>query len=282
MCRSAAAEARGKSMIRTPLLPIAAMVLALAGCKQEPAPAPQPSESAVAAEMEAPPPPVGQDRKVKEANARYEFEFNYPAAADAIPALKGKLDADLADQRAKLVAESREAADEAKKEGYPYHPHSFSVDWKVVTDLPGWLSLSTIVATYEGGAHPNYVFDALLWDKAAGGQIAAVDLFTSKAALSKAIGPAFCDAIDSQRAEKRGERIERESGDMFTNCLDPLDYTLILGSAGKVGFDRIGVLVPPYEAGPYAEGSYEVTLPVTARIIALVKPEYRKFFVAGR
>jgi hypothetical protein len=269
-------------MIRTPLLPIAVAVLALAGCKKEQAPAPQPSESVAVVESEAPAPPVGQDRKIKESNDRYEFEFNYPAAADAIPQLKAKFDADLAEQRAKLVTESREAADEAKKDGFPYHPHSFSTDWKVVTDLPNWLSLSTIVSTYEGGAHPNYVFDALLWDKAANGQIAAADLFTSKAALSKAIGPAFCDAIDSQRAEKRGERIERESGDMFTNCLDPLDYTLILGSAGKVGFDRIGILVPPYEAGPYAEGSYEVTLPVTAKLIALVKPEYRKFFIAGR
>lgn len=270
-------------MIRNAILPIALLALALSGCgKKDPAPAPQPSDSVTTAESEAPPAPVGQDRKVKESNDHYEFEFNYPAAADAIPPLKAKLDADLAEQRARLVTESREAADEAKKEGYPFNPHSYSVDWKVVTDLPGWLSLSTIVATYEGGAHPNYVFDALLWDKAANKRIAAVDLFTSKAALSQAIGPAFCDAIDSQRAEKRGERIDRESGDMFTECLNPLDYTVILGSAGKVGFDRIGVLVPPYEAGPYAEGSYEVTLPVTAKILALVKPEYRKVFAAGR
>jgi methionine aminopeptidase len=32
----------------------------------------------------------------------------------------------------------------------------------------------------------------------------------------------------------------------------------------------------------HAEGSYEVTLPVTAKVVALVKPEYRKFFIAGR
>lgn len=270
-------------MIRTPLLSLIVVASALSSCgKKEPAPAPQASESVAAAESEAPPAPVGQDRKVKESTDRYEFEFNYPAAADAIPALKAKLDADLAEQRAKLVTESREAADEAKQEGYPFNPHSYSVDWKVVTDLPNWLSLSTIVSTYEGGAHPNYVFDALLWDKTAGKQVSAVDLFTSKEVLAKAIGPAFCDAIDSQRAEKRGERIDRESGDMFANCLDPLDYTVILGSAGRTGFDRIGVLVPPYEAGPYAEGAYEVTLPVSARIIALVRPEYRKAFAVGR
>jgi hypothetical protein len=261
-----------------------ASVLALAGCKKE-APTPQPSASARAAPGAVPsaaPAPVGQARSVNEENGDYDFSYAYPAAADAIPALRAKLDADLATQRAELVAEAREGKADAKQGDYPYHPHSRMKDWKVVTDLPTWLSMSTIVSTFEGGAHPNYVYDAILWDKTANLQREALDLFTSKKALSAAIGQAFCDAIDRQRTKKRGEPIVRESGDMFTNCLDPLDYTIILGSAGRRGFDRIGILVPPYEAGPYAEGGYEVTLPVTAKVLALVKPEYRASFVVGR
>lgn len=261
-------------------------LLALAACKKE-TPAPQPSASASASAAPSPAPtaasvPVGQALSVKEANDRYEFDYAYPAAAGAIPALKAKLDADLAKQRAELAAEAKEGKDDAKKGDYPYHPHSRMMDWKVVTDLPNWLSMSTIVATFSGGAHPNYVYDALLWDKAAGRERDALDLFTSKKALSAAIGTAFCDAIDRQRTKKRGEPIARDSGDMFTNCLDPVDYTVILGSAGHQGFDRIGILVPPYEAGPYAEGGYEVTLPITGRVLALVKPEYKASFVMGR
>ena len=45
---------------------------------------------------------------------------------------------------------------------------------------------------------------------------------------------------------------------------------------------QIGVLIGPYEAGPYVEGGYEVTLPVTAEVLAVVKPEYRASFAAGR
>lgn len=256
-------------------------LLALAACKKE-TPAPQPSASTAPSPVAtAAPAPAGQARSVKEDNDRYEFEYAYPAAADAIPTLKAKLEADLAQQRAELVAEAKEGKDDAKQGGYDYHPHSRMLDWKVVTNLPNWLSLSTIVSTFEGGAHPNYVYDAILWDKAANLQRDALDLFTSKKALSAAIGPAFCDAIDRQRTKKRGEPIVRESGDMFTNCLDPVDYTVILGSAGHRGFDRIGILVPPYEAGPYAEGSYEVTLPITAKVLALVKPEYRASFVVA-
>jgi hypothetical protein len=285
MCRSEAAEARGKSGMRHLLLAATVSVLALAACKKE-APGPQPTASASAAPSQAAvaaaPAPVGQARSVNEANDRYDFQYAYPAAAAAIPALKVKLDADLAQQRAELVAEAKEAKDDAKQGHFPYNPHSRMMDWKVVTDLPNWLSMSTIVSTFEGGAHPNYVYDAMLWDRAANLQRDALDLFTSKKALSAAIGPAFCDAIDRQRTKKRGEPILRASGDMFSNCLDPVDYTVILGSAGHQGFDRIGILVPPYEAGPYAEGSFEVTLPVTAKVMALVKPEYRASFVVAR
>jgi hypothetical protein len=281
MCRSAAGEARGKSAMRLLILPAAAALLALSACKRE-TPAPEPSaEPSAASELEAAPPaPAGRDRSVKEVNERYEFEYSYPAAADAIPKLKGQLDSDLADKRARLVAEASEAAKEAKQDGFPYNAQSLSLDWKVVTDLPGWLSLSTIVATFTGGAHPNYVYDTILWDKAAGQRRGAIDLFASKQALSAAIGKDFCAALDREREKKREAPLK--PGDMFTDCLDPLSYTAILGSAGHQAFDRIGVLIPPYEAGPYAEGGYEVTLPVTPRILALVKPEYRASFAAGR
>jgi hypothetical protein len=270
--------------MRPLFLPLLALVLGVAACKKE-APAPEPSAIASAAANDpaaVPSAAPGQARKIEESNDRYEFEYAYPAAVDAIPKLKAYFDADLAKQRAELVGEAKEGADDAKSGGFDYHPYGRYLDWKVVTELPNWLSLSTTVSTFTGGAHPNYVYDALLWDKAAGQQRNVLDLFTSKKALSDAIGKAFCDAIDRQRTKKRGEPIERESGDMFTNCLDPLDYTVILGSSNRVAFDRIGVLVPPYEAGPYAEGGYEVAVPVTAKVLALVRPEYRASFALGR
>lgn len=69
---------------------------------------------------------------------------------------------------------------------------------------------------------------------------------------------------------------------MFDACIDPVDSTVILGSADKQHFTRIGVLVDPYEAGPYVEGNYEVTVPVTAAVLKAVKPEYRAAFALGR
>ena len=69
---------------------------------------------------------------------------------------------------------------------------------------------------------------------------------------------------------------------MFDQCIDPTASTVILGSSNKQQFDRIGILIAPYEAGPYAEGDYEITLPVTKAVLAAVKPQYRSVFALGR
>src|SRR5690606_15626330 len=145
---------------------------------------------------------------------------------------------------------------------FPYNPLSRSIEWKAVTDLPGYLSLSAAVSTYEGGAHGNYFSDALVWDRQAGARREPVDFFTSKQALSKAIRDDFCRALDRERAKRRGEPVKRDSGNMFDECIDPVESTVILGSSHGKAFDRLGVLVGPYAAGPYVEGSYEVTLPM--------------------
>ena len=44
--------------------------------------------------------------------------------------------------RTELVEAAREDRAAAAEAGYPFRPHSFSGEWKVVADVPGWLSLS--------------------------------------------------------------------------------------------------------------------------------------------
>lgn len=264
----------------TVLLPLA--LLAACSAPDEPE-ATRSAPEATSTAPEAPQPPAQTPvtaREVHEDNDLYVFDYSYPAAAGAIPALKDLLDKELEKARADLKAEAANGRAEAKANDFPYHPHSHSVEWKVVTDLPAWLSLSTLAGFYSGGAHPNYVYDTILWDRIAGKRRAPVDLFTSKAALSAAIRAPFCKELDRQRAKKR-EGYEPGGGiPEFEECIDPAEQTVILGSSNGKAFDRIGVLVAPYAAGPYAEGDYEVTVPVTARVLAAVKPEFKGTFVA--
>lgn len=244
------------------------------------------SPPAATASVPAPPEPgpsaVPVDRKVAERNNTFEFEYSWPAAVAAIPDLAVELEADLAQRRREIARDAREGQRLARTDGYPFNPYSYSLNWSVVTELPGWLSLSGWGSIYTGGAHPNHWSQALLWDKAAGKSRQAVDLFASKAALSEAIRAPFCAALNRERAARRGEPVRADSGAPFSDCIDPTASTVILGSSNGQQFDRIGVLIAPYEAGPYAEGDYEITLPVTRAVLAVVKPQYRAVFAPGR
>lgn len=221
-------------------------------------------------------------RKTQEQTASFAFEYSYPAEAAAIPALVAELEADLAKRRRELVDAAKEGRIAAKENGFDFNPYSHSVSWTVVTDLPGWLSLSAMSSEYTGGAHPNHWPQALLWDKAADQSRVAADLFTSRAALAAAIRDPFCKALNRERTARRGEPVSTDSDDPFDQCIDPTASTVILGSSNKQQFDRIGILIAPYEAGPYAEGDYEITLPVTKAVLAAVKPQYRAVFALGR
>ncbi|MBS0254122.1 MAG: DUF4163 domain-containing protein [Proteobacteria bacterium] len=269
------------------LAPFALLLLTVA-CKPAGGPAPAPSASAaasaapVAVASAAASASAGTARVVSESSASYTFAYAYPAPAAAIPALKSWLDADLAKARKEVASEAQEGKKDAAEAGYPFNPHSSETKWQVVTDLPGWLSLSALTSGYSGGAHGNYGFVALLWDKGANQQREVTSLFTAKAALAQALKGPFCAELNRQRAKKRGAPIDPASTDEFDKCIDPTGSTLILGSSDHQHFDRIGVLIGPYEAGSYAEGSYEVTLPVTPAVLATVKPQFKAAFALKR
>lgn len=264
------------------VLVLASLILVAACGKEEPAPAPTASDAAVATAPASEAPPPAEAVSIKTQNPRYSFSYAYPAAAAGIPALKAQLDNEMAKARAELASIAKEGESAAKAEDFEFNPFDQSTKWTVVTDLPGWLSLKRDYYEFTGGAHGNYGTGALLWDKAAGQARDVLTLFVSKAAFDAALRPAFCNALDKQRAERRGAPVDRTSSDSFDDCLAPSDVTVLLGSSNKQQFNRIGLIADPYAAGPYAEGSYEVTLPVTPALLKAVKPEYRAAFAAGR
>ena len=219
-------------------------------------------------------------RSVAEETDDFLFEYSYPAEAGRIPGLAGLLDNRLDRQRAALAAESEQARREARQEGFPYNKHSYTAEWKVVAELPKWLSLSADVATYTGGAHGNYTVQSVVWDKDNLRLMNAIDLFSSPAALEQAFGDRFCEGLDRERAERRGEPVPEDSEEMFDQCPGIDELEVLVGSSNGRTFNRLTVYAGPYVAGPYAEGAYEVDLPVTQEVLDAVKPEYREAFSA--
>jgi hypothetical protein len=132
---------------------------------------------------------------------------------------------------------------------------------------------------YSGGAHPNTVATSLLWDKAEGRRIAAADLF-AKGADRAGVERALCQAVNEAKKARPGAQPVAAAGDTWA-CprLDKVAVTLAPGSvAGKAG--GLTFLLDAYAVGPYVEGAYYLTLPLSAFQSAL-SPTYAGEFAGA-
>lgn len=208
------------------------------------------------------------------------FAYTWPAAVGAIPQLTRRFTA----ERDRLLADQKADWESALKEFSAEDcagcvSRDFQKTWDVVADLPRFLSLSATFYEYTGGAHGNGAFEALVWDREDKAAIDPKAMFRSAAALQGALGPAWCKALEVERKTRLGPD---HSDDGFFPCPPVSDLTVLVGSSDKQGFNRIGLLAAPYVAGSYAEGPYEITLPVTPKVLAAVKPEYKAAFSLGK
>lgn len=220
-------------------------------------------------------------KAVAEDNDTYSYELKYPAAVARIPELAAKIDADARRAKDEMVAEAKAAKVDSAKDGFPFNPHSLGQDWKVVADIPGYLSLSNEFYTYTGGAHGMYGLEGLVWDKAKKRALAANELFHSADFLGSTIGDALCDALNAER-RKKGMDLPAGDDPIFPKCPSLTEATVLVGSSNGKTFDRITVWYGPYVAGSYAEGAYELDFPMTQAMLEAVKPAYRTAFSAKR
>lgn len=233
------------------------------------------AEKMVGADKPAPP---AKPFAEKDKGAFLEYAYAYPAQAAAIPFLVAKFDKARAAAKADALKMAQEDSASAKQSGFPFHAHSLETQWRVAADTPRFLALQSETYVYTGGAHGMTGYDVLLWDKARKRETSVKALMTSPTAFAAAIRDRFCAALDQQRAEKRGEPVVRGDDD-FTQCIDPMEQVLVPTSKDGRLIDSMTVVIGPYSAGPYAEGSYEVPLPVDAAMRNAIKTEYQDGFV---
>ncbi|MFW2829336.1 PdaC/SigV domain-containing protein [Sphingomonas sp. ID0503] len=253
---------------------ISALALTLAACSQpDAAPDPQPSNQTGA--IAEPAPAAAADVVIADKSELYDFAYAWPAVAAAIPAVNADLEAEAKRLKAKGVKGAAADQQEARKNGWLYRQHSLSKRWMVKGGSAGLLSLGAEFEEYLGGAHGMQGFDARLVSRKLGRAIPFRELFVNPdRALTTMSGP-FCETLDKQRAEKRGEPVKRGT-DFETACPKIADQVIVPAGSGR--FTTFLVQVAPYEAGPYAEGDYQVPVPVTAALLAEIRPEYREEF----
>lgn len=209
--------------------------------------------------------------------AEREFSYSWPAEVAAIAVLAAEFEVQ---RKSDLTAQKENWTDQIENcppESASCASNVLNVDWQVVADTPRYLSLSNSFYTYSGGAHGLGGRSSLIWDRETETSLDAYDFFRSLEALESAIGAKVCGLLNAERGKRRGEPVTE--GAWPDQCVAMGDETvLFLGSSNGKTFNRLGVYYAPYIAGPYAEGDFEFTVPVTKEVIKTVKPDYREAF----
>lgn len=210
-----------------------------------------------------------------------EFSYKWPRQVSAIPELEAAVEADYKRQLATQKENWAIAQEDCSADALPCRHNRLSLEWQVVADTPRFLSLSSNTSTYTGGAHGNYERSSTVWDRENGERLKPLQFFTSPADLDAVVGGELCEQLNAERARRRGGPVEPNADDWASACVPIENAVMFIGSSDGKAFDRIGVYYGSYVAGSYAEGDFEFTLPVTERLLEVVKPEFRNSFRAA-
>jgi hypothetical protein len=228
--------------------------------------------------------PAAQPVAIDEKSELLDFHLAWPAAVSAIPRLAANIRSAATAHKAELLKSAAEDQAYRAKQDFPFHSYEYGDDFDVRGNTPRLLSLGESWFEYTGGAHPMHGTRALLWDRVAGREIAFAGLFSDgPAVLGRLFEASYCAALDKARAERRGAAgTAPAADDPFNQCPKFADLALI--PSGKPGqpMNAIAFHADPYVAGPYSEGDYDITLPVTAEVIAALNPVYRSSFEPQR
>lgn len=223
------------------------------------------------------PEPAAQAVSISEKNDLYEFEYGWSAEAASVPQLDARFRKDMAKAKAELTSGAKEDRDERAKQGFDFHPYATQLSYETAGQSERLLSLEMSVYGFTGGAHGSTGSGTILWDRKLAKEVALQDLLQSGTSWAAAIRLPFCILLDREREKRRGEPVK--SDDMFGNCPELKEVTTLLSDTDKNGrFDHVTVIADQYVAGPYAEGPYEIALPITAKMIERLKPEYAASF----
>lgn len=207
-----------------------------------------------------------------------DFEYSWPEAISSEPQLVARLREDLSKSYDEALNYARKNKQDMAKVGGSFRQNQFTRMWTLAGQTPRLTSLVANTDTYAGGAHPNHMSSALLWDRSAKREINFAELFDSPTGLKSAVRARYCKLLDAERLKRR----QRETlGGGFSQCPAFSDLSIVPADENGTGrFDSVHLIADPYVARPYAEGDYGIVVAVSAELIAALDPEHRSDFEA--
>lgn len=205
------------------------------------------------------------------------FGYRWSSEAQAVPELARRFRSDAAIRKAEMLRMA--AAEKAfrKTAKLDWNGLNFSRAWETLGQSTHLLSLVSTTSAYTGGAHPNTNTRGLLWDRRSRREVPLASLLRAGQSWDGAIRQPFCVLLDRERTKRRQEPVKR--GEWPSQCPALKELTLALADTNRnARFDHLEIIADAYVAGSYAEGRYEISLPLTATMLGRLKPAYRAGF----
>jgi hypothetical protein len=258
----------------------------LAGCDREnrtTAPGANPPPARPQATAPAAAPPL-QD--VIERDPRYIIGISYPPIANRYPGLAAELRRYADSTRAQLM--QAVAALGTRK---PEAPYDLSLSFSQIVATPQIVAVAADGTSYTGGAHETPLVARFVWLPAQDRRLTAGELFPAPSArrdlsgfVREQLQAALSQRVDAddlppaERAEvvaQASRMIEEGTGPDVANFSQ---FEPVLAADGRIAALRF--VFPPYQVGPYADGTQTVDVPADV-LLPRVAPAYRSLFVGG-
>lgn len=262
------------------------LVLALGACKREadtPAAAARPDAPPAEAPVTDVAAAVPELKDVIETSDAYVVGISYPPTLNKYPGLAQAVAAYADAARAELMQAVAGFGNDK-----PSAPYELSLSFEQVVETPELVAVAADGSRYTGGAHGEPLVARFVWLPSQN------KLLTAEALVPKvegwaAIGGYIREQLhtnvsvradaDEMPAEERLQFV-RSADKMIDQGTEPdvdnfSQFQPIVGADGKVTALRF--VFPPYQVGPYAEGTQTVDVPA-AVLLPHVAPEYAGLF----
>ncbi|MFN4025588.1 MAG: PdaC/SigV domain-containing protein [Hyphomonas sp.] len=193
-------------------------------------------------------------------------EFDPQLADNLFRAAQAELDG----LKAQAIHDSQAAKDEAAASGGEVWFHQYAMEYRFeTTALEGdVISILQNVYVYTGGAHPNYALTGFVHQRGTAYPLTIDAIVADPAAFGAALKSRLTDEKmeraygEASRSEIAADVDELLGDDTRAGTVSGANFTLEPSTEPGL-FGGIAVLFSPYDVGPYAEGSYVITIPAS-------------------
>lgn len=261
------------------------LLLATAACQRQAAtpvsgskPPPAPTSTVA--------PAVTPLQDVVERDPRYIIGISYPPIASRYPGLAAVLRRYADAARADLMH-----AVAGMGKAPPAAPYDLSLAFTQLAATPQLVAIAADGSSYTGGAHGNPLVARFVWLPRTDRQLTALDLVPDRAAwrdisdrVREQLHTALSQRVDADALSPADrEDVVRGAGRMIDAGTGPdpanfAQFEPVLAADGRIAALRF--VFPPYQVGPYADGTQTVDVPADV-LLPHIAPAYRHLFVGG-